>query len=88
MIIFADQYSSLPCIYTHLPSPILSISLPCPAFGLFSFSHFYSSSSQVMTSVYGVTYIGARKQIQEKIEEKVRESIRILIYLTCDVFNP
>jgi DNA-directed RNA polymerase len=25
----------------------------------------------VMTSVYGVTYIGARKQIQEKIEEKV-----------------
>jgi DNA-directed RNA polymerase len=26
----------------------------------------------VMTSVYGVTYIGARQQIQEKIEEKVR----------------
>jgi Mitochondrial DNA-directed RNA polymerase len=26
----------------------------------------------VMTSVYGVTYIGAKKQIQEKIEEKVR----------------
>lgn len=26
----------------------------------------------VMTSVYGVTYIGARTQIQEKIEEKVR----------------
>ena len=25
----------------------------------------------VMTSVYGVTYIGAREQIQEKIEEKV-----------------
>ena len=25
----------------------------------------------VMTSVYGVTYVGARKQIQEKIEEKV-----------------
>ncbi len=25
----------------------------------------------VMTSVYGVTYIGAKKQIQEKIEEKV-----------------
>jgi len=25
----------------------------------------------VMTSVYGVTYIGARKQIQEKIEEKL-----------------
>jgi len=27
----------------------------------------------VMTSVYGVTYIGARKQIQEKIEEKLDE---------------
>eukprot|EP00560_Eucampia_antarctica_P002497 CAMPEP_0197839938 /NCGR_PEP_ID=MMETSP1437-20131217/45035_1 /TAXON_ID=49252 ORGANISM="Eucampia antarctica, Strain CCMP1452" /NCGR_SAMPLE_ID=MMETSP1437 /ASSEMBLY_ACC=CAM_ASM_001096 /LENGTH=1166 /DNA_ID=CAMNT_0043449413 /DNA_START=60 /DNA_END=3558 /DNA_ORIENTATION=- len=27
----------------------------------------------VMTSVYGVTYIGARKQIQEKIEEKLGE---------------
>ena len=26
----------------------------------------------VMTSVYGVTYIGARTQIQEKLEEKVR----------------
>jgi DNA-directed RNA polymerase len=26
----------------------------------------------VMTSVYGVTYVGARQQIQEKIEEKVR----------------
>ena len=26
----------------------------------------------VMTSVYGVTYVGARKQIQEKIEEKVK----------------
>ena len=26
----------------------------------------------VMTSVYGVTYVGARTQIQEKIEEKVR----------------
>jgi DNA-directed RNA polymerase len=25
-----------------------------------------------MTSVYGVTYVGARQQIQEKIEEKVR----------------
>lgn len=25
----------------------------------------------VMTSVYGVTFIGAKKQIQEKIEEKV-----------------
>jgi len=27
----------------------------------------------VMTSVYGVTYIGARNQIQEKIESKVRQ---------------
>jgi len=27
----------------------------------------------VMTSVYGVTFIGARKQIQEKIEEKLEE---------------
>ena len=27
----------------------------------------------VMTSVYGVTYIGARQQIQEKIEEKLKE---------------
>jgi DNA-directed RNA polymerase, mitochondrial len=26
----------------------------------------------VMTSVYGVTYVGAREQIQEKVEEKVR----------------
>ncbi len=29
-------------------------------------------SFSVMTSVYGVTFIGAKKQIQEKIEEKVR----------------
>jgi DNA-directed RNA polymerase len=28
-----------------------------------------------MTSVYGVTYIGARQQIQEKIEEKVSRSL-------------
>lgn len=27
----------------------------------------------VMTSVYGVTYIGARQQIQEKIEEKLKD---------------
>lgn len=27
----------------------------------------------VMTSVYGVTYVGARQQIQEKIEEKLEE---------------
>jgi DNA-directed RNA polymerase len=30
----------------------------------------------VMTSVYGVTYVGARQQIQEKIEEKVRRQQR------------
>lgn len=29
----------------------------------------------VMTSVYGVTYIGARQQIQEKIESKVRTTV-------------
>ena len=29
----------------------------------------------VMTSVYGVTYIGARTQIQEKLEEKVRNCV-------------
>jgi hypothetical protein len=29
----------------------------------------------VMTSVYGVTYVGARQQIQEKIEGKVRSSL-------------
>ena len=32
----------------------------------------------VMTSVYGVTYIGARQQIQEKIEEKVSLLCRYL----------
>jgi DNA-directed RNA polymerase len=31
----------------------------------------------VMTSVYGVTFIGARQQIQEKIESKVRNGILI-----------
>lgn len=36
----------------------------------------------VMTSVYGVTYVGARQQIQEKIEEKVRtkRSMKICLY--------
>ena len=33
----------------------------------------------VMTSVYGVTYIGARQQIQEKIEEKVSLSYKFLL---------
>jgi len=33
----------------------------------------------VMTSVYGVTYIGARHQIQEKIESKVRVCTRLKI---------
>jgi DNA-directed RNA polymerase len=31
----------------------------------------------VMTSVYGVTFIGARKQIQEKIEEKVNADLYV-----------
>lgn len=31
----------------------------------------------VMTSVYGVTYVGARQQIQEKIEEKVHFVVKI-----------
>lgn len=35
----------------------------------------------VMTSVYGVTYIGARQQIQEKIEEKVS----FLICISYDI---
>jgi len=36
----------------------------------------------VMTSVYGVTYIGAKKQIQEKIEEKVRIFLIPCFYLS------
>ena len=39
---------------------------------LLSFSSCISLLTIVMTSVYGVTYIGAKKQIHEKIEEKVR----------------
>lgn len=35
---------------------------------------------EVMTSVYGVTYIGARKQIQEKIEEKVSSTSPASMY--------
>ena len=43
----------------------------------------------VMTSVYGVTYIGARQQIQEKIEEKVREfSCVVLCCMFCCQFMP
>jgi DNA-directed RNA polymerase len=37
----------------------------------------------VMTSVYGVTYIGARTQIQEKIEEKV--GVKLGVFLLCFV---
>jgi DNA-directed RNA polymerase len=43
----------------------------------------------VMTSVYGVTYIGARTQIQEKIEEKVRGYILLNISISTsrdDIF--
>jgi DNA-directed RNA polymerase len=35
----------------------------------------------VMTSVYGVTYIGARQQIQEKLEEKVRVRSTTQVFL-------
>ena len=38
----------------------------------------------VMTSVYGVTYIGARQQIQEKIEEKVS----FTYFYTTDISLP
>ena len=38
----------------------------------------------VMTSVYGVTYVGARKQIQEKIEQKVGGETRN-VYLDISV---
>ncbi|CAB9510800.1 RNA polymerase 2, chloroplastic/mitochondrial [Seminavis robusta] len=40
----------------------------------------------VMTSVYGVTYIGARQQIQEKIEEKLEELGRDLDEVNYEVF--
>lgn len=40
----------------------------------------------VMTSVYGVTYIGARQQIQEKIEEKLEEQGRDLDEINWAVF--
>ena len=41
----------------------------------------------VMTSVYGVTYIGARQQIQEKIEEKLEEQGRDLDEINYEVFR-
>jgi DNA-directed RNA polymerase, mitochondrial len=40
----------------------------------------------VMTSVYGVTYIGARQQIQEKIEEKLEEKGYDLDEIDREVF--
>ncbi len=40
----------------------------------------------VMTSVYGVTYIGARQQIQEKIEEKLEEKGYDLDEMDREVF--
>lgn len=41
----------------------------------------------VMTSVYGVTYIGARKQIQEKIEEKLEQQGRDVDAMSTEVFS-
>jgi len=41
----------------------------------------------VMTSVYGVTYIGARQQIQEKIEEKLKEKGYDIDEIERDVFS-
>ena len=40
----------------------------------------------VMTSVYGVTYIGARQQIQEKIEEKLEEKGHDMDEIEREVF--
>lgn len=40
----------------------------------------------VMTSVYGVTYVGARQQIQEKIEEKLEEKGCDLDELQREIF--
>lgn len=39
----------------------------------------------VMTSVYGVTYIGARQQIQEKIEEKVGRGARNICWYSVQI---
>lgn len=41
----------------------------------------------VMTSVYGVTYIGARQQIQEKIEEKLKGKGYDIDEIEREVFN-
>ena len=41
----------------------------------------------VMTSVYGVTYIGARQQIQEKIEEKLKEKGHDIDEIEREIFS-
>mmetsp|Transcript_356 Transcript_356/g.915 ORF Transcript_356/g.915 Transcript_356/m.915 type:complete len:1114 (-) Transcript_356:478-3819(-) len=41
----------------------------------------------VMTSVYGVTYIGARQQIQEKIEEKLKDKGYDIDEIEREVFS-
>jgi DNA-directed RNA polymerase len=41
----------------------------------------------VMTSVYGVTYIGARQQIQEKIESKLEAQGQDIDEISSDIFN-
>ena len=41
----------------------------------------------VMTSVYGVTYIGARTQIQEKIEEKLEEEGKDIDAMDKEIFQ-
>ena len=41
----------------------------------------------VMTSVYGVTYVGARQQIQEKIEQKLAGKGHDLDEIDFEVFN-
>ena len=41
----------------------------------------------VMTSVYGVTYVGARQQIQEKIEQKLEGKGHDLDEMNSEIFN-
>ena len=41
----------------------------------------------VMTNVYGVTYIGARAQIQEKIEEKLEEAGEDIDLMSTEIFS-
>lgn len=41
----------------------------------------------VMTSVYGVTYVGARQQIQEKIEQKLSGKGHDLDEINFEIFN-